>query len=217
MLRVLLLLGLLATAASSANATILTFDIGGAFLPAGYGDNVSQASSGGLTYLEGAGFTPSVTIAFLPDAPFGEYTVYGTGYAGTLLPNALGHGSFNVPGEIVLTPSGGAQVLLHGFDLGTWGGAAFATEIRIWDDNGTRASPNLFTYSATLDGNTVYSPLSGVITATGALHIFISNLGSTGLDNLHFSQVPEPGASALLAFGFAAALLARRRSGVRRR
>lgn len=215
--RLLIVLAVLVGSTLEAGATILTFDVAAGSLPEGYGDSIGNSSAGGLTYLEGAGFTPNVTIEFVPDAPFGVHSVYQAGYAfdptlGTLLPSALGHGSFDVPSEIVLTPTSGAQVVLHGFDIGTWNSGTYSTEIRIWDENGSRASPNLFSYSETLGPGVVHSPLTGVITATGALHIFISNLGSTGLDNLHFSQVvPEPSAAGLLLLGACAALRVRRR------
>jgi hypothetical protein len=213
----LAVLGILVAQAGS--ATILTFDTTNNidYLPAGYGDNIDQSLVGGFTYLEGAGFTPDISIDFLPDSPYGPYTVWSAGYAFiqatgvTLLPNALGHQSFNVPGEIVLSPSNGAQVFLHGFDIGTYGSVAYSTEIRIWDDNGSRAAPNLFAFSQELSPSLVYQPLAGVIEATGALHIFISNLGSTGIDNLHFAQVPEPHLAMLLALAAGVGWRSRRR------
>lgn len=218
MRRLVIAFAVLVASGLEAHATILTFDFTSGLVPAGYGDNVGNPSAGGFTYLEGVGFTPSVTVAFVPDAPYGAHSVYQSGYAsdptlGTLLPFALGHGSFDVPSEIILTPASGVQVVLHGFDLGTWFSGSYATEVRIWDDNGSRASPNLFSYSEILGPGVVYSPLTGAITATGALHIFISNLGSTGLDNLHFSQVPEANAMVLLLVGAGATLLTRRRRG----
>ena len=195
-------------------ATILTFDVPDTglplFPPDGYGDNVDQAFVNGVTYLEGAGFTPDVSIEFLPDPPStSEYSIFETGYAvsgsTTLLPNALGSTGYDVAGEVVLTPTSGAQVVLHGFDIGTWSALTVDTEIRIWDDQGSRSAPNLLDYAQQMVPGTVYQPLPDFVVATGPLHIFISNLGSTGLDNLSFSQVPSgPSVPALGPIGLLA-------------
>ena len=137
--------------AATSHATTLTF---GGFSSANantYGDNVSQAVVGGVTYLQGDGFTPNVALTFSPDPSFGQYSLYSSGYA--TLTDALGHGSFNVPGEIIFTPSSGVQVTLRGFDIATWSSGTYQTNIGIWDDAGSRAAPNLFTFNQLLNPN----------------------------------------------------------------
>ncbi len=203
--------------ATNSQATTLTFNgFGSTNTNAStYGDNVNQAVVGGITYLEGNGFTPNVALTFAPDTPFGQYSLWSTGYAGLL--NALGHGSFNVPGEIIFTPGNGFQVTLRGFDIATWSSGSYQTNIRIWDDNGSRANPNLFTFNQLLSPQTVYQPLSAPVTAVGALHLYINNLGSTGIDNVNFTQaavVPEPETTAMLlaGLGIVGAVARRRRS-----
>lgn len=178
--------GLFTIASLPANATILTFDTTSTQLGT-YGDNVSAP---GVGYSEGLGFTPNVSLNFLPDAPYGQYSIWSSGYAS--LTNALGHGSFNVPGEIVFTPDSGYSVLLHRFDMATWSSGTYQTDIRIWDANGSRAAPNLFSFNQQLNPNIVYQPLAQSLEATGPLHLYISNLGSTGIDNISISQVPVP-------------------------
>lgn len=209
-----------------AKATVLTFDIGSNFngtpIPSGYGDNVDQAVVAGVTYLEGSGWTPDIVVDFLSD--FGSYSHWMSGYAYTaqgvtLLPHALGHSSFNVPGEIVFTPSSGKRVFLVDFDIGTWLQGSYFTDIRVWDDLGTRANPNLFMFTATLNPGIVYSPLTQTLAADGSLHLYINNLGSTGIDNIHFTQnasVPLPAGVWLLGTALAGLLGTSRRSMRRR-
>jgi hypothetical protein len=189
-----------------AEATILTFE-GGISDLAGYGDNIDQAVVDGFTYPEGAGFTPDITVDFVPS--FSSFTIYPSGYAS--LVDALGHQSFNVPSEIILTPSQGAQVFLLGFDIATWAGVTYTTDIRIWDNNGSQSAPNLFSSTQELVGDTVYQPLTNEIAADGPLHLYISNIGSTGLDNLHFAQVPEPGTGVLVTAGLLGLAVRRQR------
>jgi hypothetical protein len=194
----LILASLLSLSAMSANATILTFESIG---PGGlntYGDNISGPGTG---YSEGLGYTPDITLTFKPDPQWGQYSVYTSGYA--TLSSALGHGNYNVPGEIVFTPSNGVSVLLHGFDLATWLGVTYRTDIRVWDDNGSRDAPNLFSFDQSLLGNTVYKPLGQTLLADGALHLYISNLGSTGIDNISFGQAVVPVPAAVWLFGSA--------------
>lgn len=192
----------------AAKATVLTFDVGSNFngtsIPSGYGDNVDQPFVAGVSYLEGNGWTPDIVVDFLPD--FGSYSHWASGYAYTaqgvtLLPHALGHSSFDVPGEIVFTPSSGKRVFLSGFDIGTWLQGSYVTDIRAWDDHGTRANPNIFAITATLDPGIVYRPIIRALAANGPLHLYVNNLGSTGIDNIHFTQtasVPLPGGVWLL-------------------
>lgn len=212
-------------AAAPAQATILTFDIGtdsnGAAIPIGYGNNVDQAVVSGITYLEGNGWTRDITVDFVPDSNPFPFNHWATGYAQTpqgvtLLPHALGHSHFNVPGEIVFTPAAGHSVQLLAFDIGTWF-SAYLTDIRVWDGDGTRAAPNLFSFNGTLGQGIVYSPLTGAVSSNDVLHLYISNLGSTGIDNIHFTQdaVPLPAAVWLFASAMAGvALLGRRRTSM---
>ncbi len=194
----LLLASLLSLSAMTANATILTFSNTNSQLPANYGDYVSEP--GAFSYPEGNGYTPNVSLDFLPNS-LGPYSIYSGGYAS--LTDALGHGNFNVSGEIVFTPNNGASVLLHGFDMATWSSGSYQTDIRIWDVNGSLANPNLFNFNQLLLPQTIYQPLGQTLQATGALHLYINNLGSTGIDNISFSQTPVPVPAAVWLFGSA--------------
>jgi hypothetical protein len=191
----LILASLLSVSALSANATILTFD--GIVDLNSYGDNVT--GPGANTYQEGQGYTPNISLDFSPVIGWGPYTIWSSGYASLI--NALGHGSFNVPGEIMFTPSNGASVLFHGFDIATWSSGSYQTDIRIWDDNGSLIAPNLFSFNQMLQPQTVYQPLGQTLQATGVLHLYINNIGSTGIDNVSFSQTVVPVPAAFWLFG----------------
>ncbi len=212
--RNLVALGLALAAPLAAQATVLTF--AETFFGTGgvgaYGDRVAGSPQAGATYGEGLGWTPGVVLDF-DTLGKGQVSQWSSGYA--TLAGALGHGSFDVPFELRFTPDAGLQVTLQGFDIATWSSAGYLTRIRIWDDAGSFDAPNLLNFNAMLAHSTVYQPLTSPVTASGTLHLSISNLGSTGLDNIHFTQapVPEPQTWLLMGLGLAGLLGLRRRAG----
>ncbi len=181
-------------------ATVLTFDgipndgfCGGAgCVPDEYGDRVSSTTDPVTNYQydEGNGFTPNVTIAY--EAPGGgpaNVSVWIQGYAE--LENALGHSQFDVPVLITLTPDAGYVVRLNAFDIAAWASGTYQTQIAIYDDNGSQDTPNLFsTHIEILPGASI-APLADPVVAVGEMHVFISNIGSTGVDNVDFDQLPD--------------------------
>jgi hypothetical protein len=194
-------------AVSLAQASILTFDTPTSALNAGYGNNISSTTGpSGSSYGVGPeGFTPNVTVSFLPQNTQTPFSVWGSGYAS--LTNALGHSSFNIPGILVFTPEPTYAVTLYSFDIATWVSGSYSTDIWIWDNAGSFAAPNLFSQTQTLSPSTVYSPLNAPVTAAGPLNLYVSNIGSTGLDNVRFGQAVVPLPAALWLFGPALALL----------
>lgn len=190
----------------AAQATVLpftsTFGDGGL---AAYGDRVTGSPQGGTEYFEGAGWTPNVELGFTSLSTGIPASLWSSGYASLVW--ALGHQSFNVVHQIDFVPDAGWNVTLRGFDIATWSSGGYNTNIRIWDDSGSFASPNLLSFQGVLEPATVYRPLTTALTGTGTVHLYLNNLGSTGLDNIHFTQqatvVPEPGAWLLMSLGLA--------------
>lgn len=198
----------LAAASPITHATVLTFDstfgTGGI---AAYGDRVSATSQGGATYGAASGWTPNVTLDFNTPQGYSPPSLWVSGYGGNSSLNwALGHVAFNVPFELVLTPDAGYEVRLESFNYATWSSGTYQTAIRVWDDLGTFDAPNLLFMNLQLPPHQSFGSPSLAGKATqGAVHFYLSNLGSVGIDNLVFSQtsgtVPEPHALALAALG----------------
>lgn len=204
-------IGLAAAAPALAGATVLkfqeTFGAGGL---AAYGDRVAAADQGGTAYGDALGWTPNVTLDFVTYR-HGPPSLYGTGYGGrNSLPWALGHENHDVPLEIVFTPDPGYEVRLWNWVAATWGSGQYDSDFRLWDERGSFDHPNLYLRTQTLFPNTsiLFVDLSYVGGRTyGAVHFYLSNLGSVGLDDMLIEQravVPEPQAWALLALGLAA-------------
>lgn len=213
--RLVLFASLAALAPLSAQSTILTFTETFGDGIDSYGDRVVGSPQAGATYLEGDGWTPNVELNFV--VPSTAPSLWATGYAGNQMPWALGHSAFDVPFRLEFVPDAGYQVTLHGFEIGTWASGSYQTDIRVWDEAGSFDQPNLFASDSLLVPNTVYLPLTGPLTGQGTLHLYLNNLGSTGLDNIHFSQslVPEPASLALMGLGISGVLLAARRRPAR--
>lgn len=95
-----------------------------------------------------------------------------------------------MPFELVFTADPGYQVTLNSFDIAGWDGGDYQTQFAIFDDNGSLASPNLFSADLLVPGANTISPLTSPLMASGALHLYISNIGSTGIDNINFDQTP---------------------------
>lgn len=210
----------LAGVSTQVEATILTFDdlAERQFVPNDYGDRVSAANTNGYSYGRGEGFTPNVIVEFQPrSATQPQYNAW-TGYAG--LNRALGHNSFNVPGEIRLLPDPGITVVLHSFDIGVWQANYPGSRIQVFaiDKPDALFDTGVIELLLTPDGpggqidNYEYAFRNGLSSTTG-LRIVIEDLGDLAIDNLSFSQtpIPVPAALPLFACGLAGLAAVRRR------
>lgn len=191
---------------STAQATVLTFDgIGNPdahpAIPNDYGDRVTATTDiNGYQYVVDADdFTPNIQVDYVGSAANPTFELWN-GYGD--LVSAMGDNDFGVPGEVVFTPDPGFAVRLNSFDIAGFGDN-FPVLIQVL--NG--ADEVLYSNSTTAPGVGHLSPLPSPITgATGdVLRLRIEDLGDTALDNINFSQVPEPAGASLLvlaAVGF---------------
>jgi hypothetical protein len=209
-----MLCGMLAKA--PAQATILTFDIGGmsnfSDIPTTYGDNVTSLTNGSFSYGMGNGFTPNITVDYVTRATSNGSIVknnlewwnfnYGNLTNVAFPTNSSGHF-----GELTLTPGAGFAVKLNGFDLGGWSQIDHSGQtIRILDDLGILQE---FTNFTVLGAGPSHSPFSftDLVSRSGDLRIqYAFNDWNVGIDNIHFEQVspvPIPGAILLYGAGLA--------------
>lgn len=206
-----LLLSILCAGATSASATLLTFDItnlgDGGTMPQTYGDRVTSLTNGSFSYGAGGGFTPGVLVDyFSPDAPI-DLNLWTTGYND--LTNVLenepdGEASFTLR----LTADPGSLVRLDGFDVGNYGGTITVPGIIITDGLGNTLFSRLnFVLPDSSQPFHQDYDFAGGLTAQ-QINIFVDTTGlggnsdNVGLDNVQFAQVvPEPSTWAALAAG----------------
>lgn len=212
-------------AAGAAHGTVLTFDpVHGndAVVLQGYGDRVTSTNQNGFQYGADFGFTPNVVVEYRPVL---RYRTDGIGD----LQNALyREDSGNRILEINLSADLGYQVCLHYFDLAAQLGEALPVKsIQVttgqlevlyrvdWfvvpDIVEPRPLPPGETGTPTHVRFNFDPPLcNGPVVK---IRIELDNLGfktpRIGIDNIAFSQVPEPGVLAMM--GIAGGLLGARR------
>jgi len=213
-------LGLAALGATSASATVLTFDIDNSkpnnniAMIQSYGDRVATTVQGAATYGVGAeGFTPNVLVSY-DDGPQGSLIRWTTNYGDlvNVLENEVDSSSYM---DIVFTADPGFKVALFGFDLAGWPQADYTLPgVQV-----TSGAATLFSQSNVLvQGNAVgprhtsFSFGSGLTGDTLSLRLNLAGLGSNsdniGIDNIRFGQVaapvapvPEPAGWALMVLG----------------
>lgn len=216
--RTFLCLGVVAFAAAS-QATVLTFDITGAtnstLISQDYGDNVTATTMGNFGYGSDFGFTPDVVTEYDGLGNQQDLNFWSTGYSD--LTNVAEYEPDGDPGfAINLVASNGNEVLLHGFDLGNFGGAITVPGVTITDemDNVLYSSLNF-----ALPGNTsphisfdFNTPLVG---QSIRIEFDLTGLGgnsdNVGIDNIAFSQQPVPEPMTMVGLATGLALIARRR------
>lgn len=200
---------LIASIPATVNATVLIFDFRDPVfhIPDDYGDRVVTTDDmvNGYMYGMGNGFTPNVVVDYLVDQPNDPFSLWTSGYGD--LTNALGHQSFDVTGEIVLTPDPGFSVTLNSLDVTGWLSQASWPDSRILildeSDNVLFDSGQIAILSTGHLHLSFPSGPSGAIVSTSAVRILLFDFGDLGLDNINFDQavVPLPAAAWLMLSG----------------
>jgi hypothetical protein len=167
-----------------------------------YGDRITSPTQGGLPY-GGAANTPRIVIDFGPST-FGWYSNYGD--LSSVIYTAASDGVLRV----TLTADPGYMVSLNSFDLAGWSQTDHVTKsVKIFDSLGH----SLFSQSNVLVQGDNVGPRHTAFSFTSLtsqiinIQIDASNITdafgaeTVGLDNLRFTQVPEPGSLTLAAAG----------------
>ena len=207
-----LALALVALSPGAASADILTFDpvgtcgavcVESAFISQSYGD----------TALVDVRYDGTVNNQGFENMRWwrdGYSDLSGVAYFGL----AFGQGS---PAGIQLIPISGYKITLNSFDLGSWRGARYNTQVTFRGGDGSLISSTGTFLSAGAARNT-YTP--GLTRADGFRIEFGPDNFNLGIDNINFTvsqiggaAVPESSAWALMILGFGAAgAMLRRRS-----
>lgn len=215
--------------AQSVCATTLTFDAGTEInvdIPSTYGSYIASNSSEFVT-TDGSGSTPNIGLTWAPTPNVWEFhssTVWSaldvpvdsTVHVAQMDLNLEG-GSFPPDPTITLTPDAGYKVLINSLRIGhatDQTASAFSWTITV-----ERVSDNTIVSTSTT------SPMVGgdaedvIINFTGDLGVAYrlrfddggANTFNGAIDNLSFSQIPEPSSTALIGFGCLALILRRRK------
>lgn len=221
-----MLLGAGVLLATSAQATILTFDLDPSVpnygdIPGSYGDNVNAASDAVGSYLMGNGYTPNVTTDYrtwqisTDTVAYNNLDFWAGGY-GDLTNVAYSVTNSDHFAEITFVPEPGWAIRLNSFDMAGYNFADHSnSQVRILD--GT-SNTILVDYSPVtiLGTGRTHSTFTPDLTHAGPLSIrFGYNDWNVGIDNINFDQVavvPEPETYAMLLAGLGLiGFMARRR------
>jgi hypothetical protein len=211
-------------AASSAQATVLTFDTDitnplSMPLSQDYGDRVSAALQGVMSYGVGAeGFTPNVLVEYRGNGSSADIVRWPTAY-GDLVNVIYNDADNDTRLQILFTADPGYDVVLHGFDLAGWP----LQDYTIPGVFVTSGPSLLFAESGVLVHGAPPAPLhtsfefAGGLNGGQSLSLLLdltglrANSRNIGIDNIRFSQVslapppaavPEPATWAMLVLGF---------------
>ncbi|MEN0019615.1 MAG: hypothetical protein AAF747_01890 [Planctomycetota bacterium] len=210
-------------AASSASATVLTFDplpFNGAQLSQAYGDSVMSALQDGFSYGTDFGPTPNIVAAYGTGSTVNTAVLQWADQFGDL--TNIAYGTENAQQLLVtLTADAGWLVDLRGFDIAGWPVVDYTINSVEVLANGSAvfSETNVLVRGATLDAegrrHTSFDFAQGLQAREITIALDVSNITGTaqdniGIDNVAFAQVvPAP--------GVAGSLLAAAAFGVRRR
>ena len=207
----------------------------GAFVPQTYGDNVTDFDPSGAfgsfyyRYGTNSGYTPSVTAEYRfykysdPTNPSNQENgppngyFYNTGFGD--LTNVIYNSYFNTwMLEVRLIPTN--YVKLASFDIAGFGGNFGGQTLKIVQNANSPTARTLWSagpdFSVLVHGGAThdhYDPNVGVdVGSTLSLIMGYGGSGKVGLDNITFTEVPEPSSLTLLSIGLGALMLRPRRA-----
>lgn len=209
---VLAALGAASLLASTAQATVLTFDgnICNGGLACGDGNEI-DATYGDIANV--------LDVQYNDDDGVGNTTLQFWNSSYSDLTNVAwgGFSDSNGSPSIFLVPLSGLSVTLNGFDLGAWPNADRNTQVTIREIGGGV----LYSSGTILVSGSAHTHLAFNLTSSSGLEINWGPSGyNVGIDNIDFTAgaagVPEPATWALMIMGFgsAGAMLRRRRTAL---
>ncbi|MEZ6014412.1 MAG: hypothetical protein R3F49_04810 [Planctomycetota bacterium] len=163
----------------------------------GYGDRVTGPASGGYHYEGSAGFTPNVLVSIggQEGSALLEPQTWHGGYSDLLdvvYINALGAPQLHSELQVTLVADAGYEVMLRGFDVGSFGEAATLPYVRVTDEAGVvleEAQSVVVPRAADPARHVALSASSRVLTLRVSL-AGVPQPDLIGFDNLEFSQGP---------------------------
>lgn len=189
-------LTLLPTSASVLTFESTTFSGNGNGVDSDYGDRITATTMGNFSYGGAGGFTPNIEVSYLGSSGTG-LSHWTTGY-NDLIGVAYHETDFENSFTIQLSADAGILAQLNGFDLGNFGGAAVVLPTVqvlgsggaiLFSETNVSLDPNVdphlsFDFPTPLES----SELTISIDTTG----LGGNSDNIGIDNIGFSQIPEP-------------------------
>ena len=209
----------LAVSAVTASATMLTFEYTHASpppyfaaVPQTYGDNANNGSD--PSYSIGAeGGTPNVEVAYLADdAEGGILSCNDATWFPSYVANLSGStGNW----DFEFTPDAGYSVQIHSFDVVECdlGGYPIDLSWQIVDSSGTVLNGGAAQGTVTSETAAIDVNMGGYHTAGQTVTLRITSVESlyNGIDNIKFSQIPEPATMVMVAIGGLGLALGKRR------
>lgn len=172
---------------------------------ADYGSNIA-ANSGDFTVTDGG--TPNISLQWAPDASFYWEHYNWNGNSGAIQVDS------NQVQTVTFTPAIGFAVTVTSADFDFWSAKdGWTIDWSVVGDGSTNLS-GVFSSSLAQRRETVFFNASGAINEVLTLSIQQTHgqyRGSFAIDNLTFSQVPEPASTALLGLGLGAMAMRRNR------
>ena len=189
--RSLLLAASFLAAPTLGQTTVLTFGGASNQTLVSYGDNVTAATMGGLSYGGSGTYTPNVRVAYGGD--MGADAGYWVAGFNQLVDVVYCADNSGRDLFLTFTSEPGYEVSLASFDIGNWGNAVTVPEVGVMDEWGTVLwSDTNVPLAANSGMHTSYAlspaPIGDILILYVDLEGLGNNTDNVGLDNIEFSQ-----------------------------